>query len=288
MRPRTRASAAQALVEFALVLPLLVVLSLGLVQVVLYAHARDVLLSSVQEGARLAAEDGRLLDDGYARAETLLSAGLGTSLDALQLAASLDEDVVAVRADAWLRPKFLWFRSVNEALNPSGDSLGCCPILDTTASQNTESGNGGFAVGTLARAITIVTLLGLAGCSAPSPRYSAGYAPHHRTHEVARSSAPAREHAADPGGGSRGLASFYSGRAATGERVGANVLTAAHRTLPFGSKVKVTNKSNGRSVIVTINDRGPFVRGRVIDVTPAAARLLGFSGLAQVAINAGQ
>jgi rare lipoprotein A len=52
--------------------------------------------------------------------------------------------------------------------------------------------------------------------------------------------------------------------------------------------VKVTNKSNGRSVIVTINDRGPFMRGRVIDVTPAAARLLGFSGLTQVAINAGQ
>ena len=52
MRPRTRASAAQALVEFALVLPLLVVLSLGLIQVVLYAHARDVLLSSVQEGDR--------------------------------------------------------------------------------------------------------------------------------------------------------------------------------------------------------------------------------------------
>ena len=50
----------------------------------------------------------------------------------------------------------------------------------------------------------------------------------------------------------------------------------------------VTNKSNGRSVIVTINDRGPFVRGRVIDVTPAAARLLGFSGLAQVAINTEQ
>jgi rare lipoprotein A len=65
-------------------------------------------------------------------------------------------------------------------------------------------------------------------------------------------------------------------------------LTAAHRTLPFGTKVKVTNKSNGRSVIVTIDDRGPFVRGRVIDVTPAVARLLGFFGLAQVAINAGQ
>jgi Flp pilus assembly protein TadG len=104
MPSRRQASAAQALVEFALVLPLVVVLSLGLVQVVLYAHARDVLLSSVQEGARLAAEDGRLLDDGYARAETLIGAGLANSLDALQLTASLDDEVVEVSADASLRP----------------------------------------------------------------------------------------------------------------------------------------------------------------------------------------
>jgi len=50
----------------------------------------------------------------------------------------------------------------------------------------------------------------------------------------------------------------------------------------------VTNKHNGRSVVVTINDRGPFVRGRVIDVTPAAARVLGFSGLAQVSVDASE
>jgi rare lipoprotein A len=62
-------------------------------------------------------------------------------------------------------------------------------------------------------------------------------------------------------------------------------LTAAHRSLPFGTKVKVTNKRNGRSVVVTINDRGPFVRGRVIDLTPAGARVLGFSGLTQVTLN---
>jgi len=104
MPSRRQASAAQALVEFALVLPLLVMLSHGLVQVVLYAHARDVLLSSVQEGARLAAEDGRVLDDGYARAMTLVTAGLGNSLDTLQLAASLDDEVVEVSADAFLRP----------------------------------------------------------------------------------------------------------------------------------------------------------------------------------------
>ena len=53
-------------------------------------------------------------------------------------------------------------------------------------------------------------------------------------------------------------------------------MTAAHRSLPFGSKVRVTNQRNGRSVVVRINDRGPFVRGRVIDVSRAAAHKLGF------------
>jgi rare lipoprotein A len=89
-----------------------------------------------------------------------------------------------------------------------------------------------------------------------------------------------------------GVASVYTHESgsgtASGQKLNCEAFTAAHRTLPFGAKVKVTNKSNGRSVIVTINDRGPFVRGRVIDVTPAAARVLGFSGLTQVAIDAGQ
>jgi rare lipoprotein A len=61
-------------------------------------------------------------------------------------------------------------------------------------------------------------------------------------------------------------------------------LTAAHRSLPFGTLVRVTNQRSGRSVVVRINDRGPFVRGRVIDVTPAAAHALGFSGLAPVTL----
>jgi len=89
-----------------------------------------------------------------------------------------------------------------------------------------------------------------------------------------------------------GVASVYSHESgsgtASGQKLDREAFTAAHRTLPFGTKVKVTNKSNGRSVIVTINDRGPFVRGRVIDVTPAAARELGFSGLTQVALDVGQ
>ena len=83
-----------------------------------------------------------------------------------------------------------------------------------------------------------------------------------------------------------GIASVYSGgRTADGEHAYAGGLTAAHRSLPFGTLVRVTNKRNGRSVVVRINDRGPFVRGRVIDVTPAAARALGFSGLAHVTLS---
>jgi rare lipoprotein A len=84
-----------------------------------------------------------------------------------------------------------------------------------------------------------------------------------------------------------GIASVYSyksGRTASGEHVQPSGLTAAHRSLPFGTKVRVTNRRNGRSVVVRINDRGPFVRGRVIDVTPAGAHALGFSGLAPVVV----
>src|ERR1700719_2201813 len=83
-----------------------------------------------------------------------------------------------------------------------------------------------------------------------------------------------------------GIASVYSGgQTANGERALASGLTAAHRTLPFGTLVRVTNTSTGRSVVVRINDRGPFVHGRVIDVTPAAAHVLGFSGLANVTLD---
>src|SRR5246500_5045469 len=89
-----------------------------------------------------------------------------------------------------------------------------------------------------------------------------------------------------------GIASVYSHESgsatASGQKLDREAFTAAHRTLPFGSKVRITNKSNGRSVIVTINDRGPFVRGRIIDVSPAAAQVLGFAGLTQVSLDAGQ
>lgn len=72
-----------------------------------------------------------------------------------------------------------------------------------------------------------------------------------------------------------GVASFYGGRwngrrTASGEIFNTSKLTAAHKTLPFGSKVKVTNLSNGKYVVVRINDRGPFIKGRVIDLSYAA------------------
>ena len=87
--------------------------------------------------------------------------------------------------------------------------------------------------------------------------------------------------------GQTGMASYYghlSGRTASGERTNLHGLTAAHRSLPFGTKVRVTNRRNNKSVVVRINDRGPFVRGRIIDLTPAGARALGFSGVAPVSL----
>jgi rare lipoprotein A len=80
-----------------------------------------------------------------------------------------------------------------------------------------------------------------------------------------------------------GMASFYGSelhgrKTASGERFNKNAMTAAHRTAPFGSRLKVTNLANGRSVYVRVNDRGPFVRGRIVDVSLGAARQIGFHG----------
>jgi rare lipoprotein A len=76
-----------------------------------------------------------------------------------------------------------------------------------------------------------------------------------------------------------GLGTWYGGSlhgrpTASGERFDKNALTAAHRTLPMGTRVRVTNKRNGKSVVLRINDRGPYGKGRVIDVSEAAARRL--------------
>ncbi|MES1928236.1 putative rplA family protein [Salinisphaera dokdonensis CL-ES53] len=90
----------------------------------------------------------------------------------------------------------------------------------------------------------------------------------------------------------RGEASYYGARfqgrrTASGERFDANRLTAAHRSLPMGSRLRVTNNDNGRSVVVRVNDRGPHVRGRVIDLSRAAASRLDMirSGVAPVTLR---
>ncbi|WP_133774637.1 septal ring lytic transglycosylase RlpA family protein [Enterovirga rhinocerotis] len=80
-----------------------------------------------------------------------------------------------------------------------------------------------------------------------------------------------------------GVASWYGPRfhgrkTASGERFNQNDMTAAHRTLPFGTRVKVVDETTGRSVVVRINDRGPFAHGRVIDLSKAASEALGMGG----------
>ena len=75
---------------------------------------------------------------------------------------------------------------------------------------------------------------------------------------------------------------FHGRKTASGERFNTGALTAAHKTLPFGTRVRVVNVNTGRSVVVRINDRGPFIRGRVIDLSKAAARAIGMDGVARV------
>lgn len=87
-----------------------------------------------------------------------------------------------------------------------------------------------------------------------------------------------------------GIASFYGSRfhgraTASGELFDKEALTAAHRTLPFGTLVRVKNLKNGRSLVVRINDRGPFLPGRIIDLSAGAARALGFLGAGKTRVK---
>ncbi|MDO4769650.1 MAG: septal ring lytic transglycosylase RlpA family protein, partial [Brachymonas sp.] len=77
---------------------------------------------------------------------------------------------------------------------------------------------------------------------------------------------------------------FHNRLTANGERYNMNALTAAHRTLPFGTMVLVKNTATGKTVTVRINDRGPYIKGRIIDLSRAAARELGISGIQRVAL----
>jgi rare lipoprotein A len=86
-----------------------------------------------------------------------------------------------------------------------------------------------------------------------------------------------------------GIASHYGrssgSKVARGGELNESALTAAHRTLPCGARVRVENKRNGRSIMVTINDRGPHLKSRILNLTPAGARALNFNGLAHVSVR---
>ncbi len=154
--------------------------------------------------------------------------------------------------------------------------------------------------------LAIIGAASLAACAqSPVGRQRADLAPTskqaaiERPHRVAvlhpRPISPVRVAKADAGPtaspsptSSHGVASFYSDtETASGERFDKNELTAAHPSLPFGTKLRVTDVSSGRFVTVRVNDRGPFVRGRVVDISPSAAEALGMvdKGVANVRLD---
>jgi len=122
--------------------------------------------------------------------------------------------------------------------------------------------------------------------AALEPRRSVLYEP--RGHAAVTTRAPFAEHK-EAHAASSGVASFYSEgqQTANGEQFDPSELTAAHPSLPFGTRLRVTNMSTGRSVTVRVNDRGPYVHGRVVDVSYSAARALGMvhAGVANVKLD---
>jgi rare lipoprotein A len=143
------------------------------------------------------------------------------------------------------------------------------------------------APGNLTRSRTAIALFagtlmlggGITEASAKSRHHHRHH--HHHAHHAGNSSW--RDANASVGGSGRsfsGMASYYGNesgsKTASGARFNQNAMTCAHRSLPFGTKLKVTH--GGRSVVVTVNDRGPFIRGRVLDLSTGAARAVGLTG----------
>jgi rare lipoprotein A len=143
-------------------------------------------------------------------------------------------------------------------------------------------------------ALIVIAATLLAGGSATEARtkyhheHRQAYAHNHHVHRAAaveQGSSWRDANAAAPSGHSfTGVASTYGNESgsqtASGQRFNENAMTCAHRSLPFGTKLRITH--GGQSVIVTVNDRGPFVRGRVLDLSTGAARAIGLSGLGEV------
>ena len=126
---------------------------------------------------------------------------------------------------------------------------------------------------------------GTASEASARPYRHHGHHHHHFAHHAAQTDNSSwRDANASIGSGSgrsfSGMASFYGNesgsKTASGQRFNQNAMTCAHRSLPFGTKLRVTH--NGQSVVVTVNDRGPFIRGRVLDLSTGAARAIGLTG----------
>lgn len=121
-------------------------------------------------------------------------------------------------------------------------------------------------------------------CGPSKATYTTSYSKPSKKHgKVAYKSSKKKSYSASyvSGGSYSGKASYYwqGQRTASGARFNPDGMTAAHRTLPFGTKVRVTNRVNGKSVVVTINDRGPFIGGRIIDLSRGAARAISMTGM---------
>jgi rare lipoprotein A len=125
----------------------------------------------------------------------------------------------------------------------------------------------------------------------PEPDRQASFVPRRQVAAVTKRYRPraTSRAAARTNTGSYGIASFYryDSKTASGEKFNPNDLTAAHRTLPFGTRLRVTNVATGKSVTVRVNDRGPFIPGRVVDVSYSAAESLGIveRGVAKVKLD---
>ena len=142
--------------------------------------------------------------------------------------------------------------------------------------------------GTLTRSRTAFALIaatllvgGAASEASAKSKHQRHHSQHH-AHKAAGSNWTDANAAIAPTGGRSfsGKASYYGNesgsKTASGQRFNQNAMTAAHRSLPFGTKLRVTHR--GQSVVVTINDRGPFIRGRVLDLSRGAARVIGLTG----------
>ena len=140
--------------------------------------------------------------------------------------------------------------------------------------------------------VAIMLAAGLTACAQPSlvtNQTALQGANRQKSMAFAHVDAHFTTHTAGRKGASYALASFYGegSETASGEIFNPNELTAAHPTLPFGTRLRVTNVTNGRSVIVRVNDRGPFVRGRTVDVSSSAAERIGMidQGVAKVKLD---